>query len=434
MKVKIIGGGLAGTEAAWQLAKRGFEVVIYEQRPVKKTPVHKTDYLAELVCSNSLRSEEVTSGAGLLKEEMRRLNSIILQVAEECRLPGGKALVVDRLCLAKKVTERLLSTGRVEIVRMEVKEVLAGPAIICTGPLTEGDFADSLRKLIGHDFLFFYDAVSPIVSGDSIDYSKTFWGARWQEEEDYLNCPMNRQEYEVFWEALVNAKTVPVPEHEKNIFFEGCLPIEELARRGKETLAFGPLRPVGFKNLPEGTYAVVQLRREDMKGEAFSLVGFQTRLLWSEQERVFRLIPALRKAEFLRYGVIHRNSYILGPKVLEPTLRVKNYSDLFMAGQITGVEGYVESAASGIVAGINMARLLMGKDLIVFPPETMIGALMFYVSLSNPKKFLPMNANFGLLLPVKARGKFKKKIIKAKRALKRLEKFIEEKQLLHNWS
>ncbi len=397
-KVTVVGGGLAGSEAVWYLANKGFEVVLFEQRPVKKTSVHRTGRFAELVCSNSLKSEHLDTPSGVLKVEMCALGSLILKAAQKARLPGGKSLVVDREKFAWEVTRAIEALDNVKIFREEVKEIPDPPVIIATGPLTSGEFAESLKKLLGRDFLYYYDAVAPIVDAESIDYSRAFWGSRYSEGDDYLNCPLTYEEYRKLIEALLEAETVPVEGPDKDIqFFESCLPVEEMARRGFDTLAYGPMRPVGLK-VPEGTYAVVQLRREDLPGRAFSLVGFQTRLKWGEQERVFRLIPCLRNAEFLRYGVVHRNTYVLGPAVLERDLKVKTMGELiFIAGQLTGVEGYLESAMAGIVAARALERRLERGEPFIMPDSTLSGALLKYVTASEPGRFVPMNVNFGLL-------------------------------------
>ncbi len=407
-KISIVGGGLAGSEAAWFLGRVAdptkYRVVLYEQRPVKRTPVHRTANLAELVCSNSLKAESLYTPSGILKIEMSSLGSVVLKAAQEARVPGGKSLVVDRDAFSEKVSQLISSLASVEIIREEIKEIPDPPVIIATGPLTGGRFAESLRELLGEDFLYYYDAVAPIVDAESIDYSRTFWGSRYSDAKDYLNCPMTYDEYRAFVEALLQAEKIPLEAPDKELqFFESCLPVEEMARRGFDTLAYGPMRPVGLK-VPEGTYAVVQLRREDLPGKAFSLVGFQTRLKWREQERVFRMIPCLREAEFLRYGVVHRNTYVLGPKVLERDLKIKTTSDLiFLSGQITGVEGYMESAMTGMVAARSLWRRLEGMEPLSLPPLTMSGALLDYVSSSDPLKFVPMNANFGLLPQVTPR-------------------------------
>lgn len=427
--VTIIGGGLAGCEAAWQVAQLGVPVLLYEMRPKVMTPAHKTDKLAELVCSNSLRSDLLDKPAGLLKEEMRRLGSLIIRCADRAALQGGGALTVDRERFAQLVTEAVKNHPLITVVREVVTEIPeTGPVVIATGPLTHDALAEKIRNLIGSDFLYFYDAASPIVDAETIDYEKCFWGSRYRDEPAYLNCPMTEEQYRKFWEALVNAERHEPHEFEKAIFFEGCLPIEEMARRGYLTLAYGPLRPTGLIDPRTGKqpFAVVQLRPENAEMTMFNLVGFQTSLKWSEQKRVFRLIPGLENAEFLRYGYIHRNTYINSPIALKPTYQFKGRDDLFFAGQLTGVEGYIESAASGLIAGINAARLVRGEPLLVFPAETAIGALARYITTADPKHFAPMNINFGLLPPLEKKVKPKelRHRLMSIRALKTLEEFI----------
>lgn len=432
--ITVIGGGLAGCEAAWQAAQLGVPVLLYEMRPKLMTPAHKTDKLAELVCSNSLRSDLIDKPAGLLKEEMRRLGSLIIRCADQAALPGGGALTVDREKFAQLVTEAIESHPLITVVRDVVTEIPEeGPTIIATGPLTHDALAERIRDLIGADFLYFYDAVSPIVDAETIDYEKCFWGSRYQDEPAYLNCPMTEDEYRRFWEALINAERHEPHDFEKAIFFEGCLPIEEMARRGYLTLAYGPLRPTGLIDPRTGKrpFAVVQLRPENAEMTMFNLVGFQTSLKWSEQKRVFRLIPGLENAEFLRYGYIHRNTYINSPIALKPTYQFKERDDLFFAGQLTGVEGYIESAASGLVAGINAARLIRNEPLLVFPRETAIGSLAHYITTADPKHFAPMNINFGLLPPLerKIRPKEVRYKLMVLRALEKLDEFIAQNGL-----
>ncbi len=386
------------------------------------------------MCSNSLKSDALDTASGLLKAEMRLLGSVLLQVAEKVKVPAGTALAVDRNLFAQTITELVERTEEIDLVRCEVKEIPdERPCIIATGPLTSESLSKAIETFLGEGNLSFYDAVAPIVDGESIDYSKAFWADRYGKGEgDYLNCPLSEEEYEEFYQALISAECVPFKEFEDPKYFEGCMPIEEMARRGKETLLFGPMRPVGLVDPFTGKrpYAVVQLRREDKEGRMFNMVGFQTKMKYPEQDRVFRLIPALRNAEFLRYGSIHRNTYINSPKVLTPWLATKKDGMLFFAGQITGVEGYMESAATGIVAGINAARVAMGKEPVVPPEVTMIGALLRYIS--SPKEdFQPMNANFGLLPPLKRRirDKRKKRLAMSERALKALGSWVEENGL-----
>lgn len=381
----IIGGGLAGSEAAWQAASRGIKVVLFEMRPKIFTPAHKTSYLAELVCSNSLKSTSLATAGGLLKEEMKMLNSLIIKVAEETRVPAGEALAVDRNLFAERITNILKEHPLIEIVNEEVKAIPDEPAIIATGPLTSPSLSQEIEKLTGKQHLYFYDAVSPIVFKDSIDFSKVFIASRYGKGEPaYINCPLDEEEYFAFWRALREAEKVPLEPFEEPKFFSACMPIEEIAEKGELALAYGPLKPVGLEIDGKKPFAVAQLRREDISDTLYSLVGFQTRLTFPEQRRVFRMIPGLENAEFARYGKIHRNTYINSPLFLEPTFQFKDKSYLFFAGQITGVEGYVESAASGLIAGINASRLLRELPPLIFPRETMLGALSHYVSFASP--------------------------------------------------
>ena len=398
--VTIIGGGLAGPEAAWHVARAGVDVRLYEMRPTKETPVHRTGMLSELVCSNSLKSNLLTNAAGLL-EEMRILGSVTMECAEENRVPAGEALAVDRERFAECVTARVTSLPNVTLLHEEVTEIPSdGVTIIASGPLTSDALAKHVAGLTGSEYLYFYDAVAPTITADSIDYDRVFRASRYGKGEPaYLNCPFTEAEYDAFWEALVSAECAPVAEFEKLKFFEGCMPVEELASRGRQTLSFGPMKPVGLDDPRTGRWphAVVQLRQENAEGTLYGLVGFQTRLKWGEQERVFRMIPGLERAEFVRFGVMHRNTYIESPKLLLPTLQMRDHGSIFFAGQITGVEGYVESAAMGILAGINAARLIKGEELLIFPKETMTGCLADYISSPQTNNFQPMNANFGVL-------------------------------------
>jgi len=402
--VTIIGGGLAGCEAAWQVAKRGLDVTLYEMRPTVMTPAHESGMLAELVCSNSLKSEALTSTHGALKEEMRRLGSIILPCADETRVPAGQALAVDRERFAKLVTNKIEDHPKITVRREEVKTLPSGrPVIIATGPLTSDALAAEIARITGKDRLFFYDAIAPSVYADSINREICFSAARYDKGTHYLNCPLTKEQYFRFRDELLAAELAPLHEFERKVrFYEGCLPIEELARRGPKTLVFGPMKPVGLRHPETGEnyFAVVQLRQENLEGTVYGLVGFQTRLKWPEQERVFRMIPGLENAEFVRFGQIHRNTYIDSPRLLSPTLQLRSDPDIFFAGQLTGVEGYMESAASGIIAGINAARYVLGKELAVLPEETMIGALLKYITSSEIEPFQPMNVNFGILPPL----------------------------------
>ncbi|CAB1129078.1 tRNA:m(5)U-54 methyltransferase [Candidatus Hydrogenisulfobacillus filiaventi] len=398
--VTVVGGGLAGSEAAYQIARRGVRVRLFEMRPQVMTPAHVSDRLGELVCSNSLGGDGGLSPAALLKAELRMAGSLVLEAAEAARVPGGQALVVDRERFAEAVTERLLAHPLVEVVREVVAEVPEPPAVIATGPLTAPPLAAALERLLGERALAFFDAASPVVFADSVDMTRAFWDSR-EGTGDYLNCPLTREEYERFVRELVAAEQHPLHEFEDVTFFEGCLPIEELARRGPRTPLFGPMRPVGLVDPATGRrpYAVVQLRRDNAAGSLLSLVGFQTNLRWGEQKRVFGLIPALAHAEYARYGVMHRNTYLRSPRFLDPDLSVRGRPGLWLAGQMTGVEGYVESAAGGLLAGINAVRWLRGQASLVLPADSMWGALMQYISRADPDHFQPMNTNFGLLPP-----------------------------------
>lgn len=404
--VTVVGGGLAGSEAAWQLAQRGHDVALHEMRPVRQTEAHRTDRLAELVCSNTFKSTELSTAHGAIKAEMRELGCLVLECADVARVAAGSALAVDRDVFAATVTERIAAHPRISVVRGEVGGIPAGPAIIATGPLTGDGLASALRERLGAESLAFYDAIAPVVSRDSIDESRVFTASRYGKETmdgatdgAYLNCPMNRQEYEDFVVALDNADQFHGHEFDKVPYFSGCMPVEEMNSRGHETLRFGPLKPVGLSDPRTGgrPHAVVQLRREDRAGRLWNLVGFQTRLRIPEQQRVFRMIPGLENAEFLRYGSIHRNSYVNSPGVLTPVMALKDDERIFLAGQITGVEGYTESTASGLLAGINLSRVLRGQQPVTPPTTTMLGALYRYLREADPRHFQPMNANFGLV-------------------------------------
>jgi len=399
----IIGGGPAGSEAAWQAANRGVPVRLFEMKPHRFSPAHGSPDLAELVCSNSLRSNEVTSAVGLLKEEMRRLGSLIMAIADRTRVPAGKSLAVNRNGFSLEVTQAIQSHPNVSLIREEVVDLdVNTPSIIATGPLTSGAMSQVLGRLTESSDLYFYDAIAPIVYAESIDRSIAFMASRYQDGEgDYLNCPFDGKQYQTFYEALMKAEQTPLRAFEEPQFFEGCLPIEVLASRGDKTLLFGPMKPVGLKDPTTGKqpFAVVQLRKENLEGTLYNMVGFQTKLRRPEQERVFRMIPALAEAQFARFGSVHRNTFVNGPKWLKPTLQLKNHSNVILAGQITGVEGYVESTGMGLLAGINGARLLQGLPLVSPPPESALGALVCHVSASTSKNFQPMNVNFGLFPP-----------------------------------
>jgi len=467
--VQIVGAGLAGSEAAWQIASRGVRVVLHEMRPVVPTAVHKTDGCAELVCSNSFRGDKLDNAVGLLKEEMRRLGSLIMRAAEIARVPAGAALAVDRERFSTEVTTALAVHPLITIVRGEVPAIPppradGGPVILATGPLTSETLSADLARMVGAEHLYFYDAISPIVLADSIDRSKVFRASRWNRslrgpgsergsepsselsselgheegkicgvddgEGDYLNCPFTRDEYDRFYDALVAAESATVHDFDNTKFFEGCLPIEVMAHRGRDTLRFGPMKPAGLDDPRTGrwAYAIVQLRQDTLAGDHFSLVGFQTQLKWSEQSRVLRLIPGLEQAEFARFGMVHRNTYVNGPTVLGPTWQVRARPDLFLAGQVSGVEGYVESAASGLLAGINAARLALGETPIVAPRTTAIGALAHYASHADPAHYDPTNITFGIMpaLDRPPRAKADRKQAYSVRALADLEPFLRE--------
>ncbi len=433
-KVNIIGAGLAGSEAAWQLAQRGIPVRLYEMRPKKYSPAHHTDAFGELVCSNSLRANNIENAVGLLKEEMRRLDSLIMKCADDNQVPAGGALAVDREKFSAQITETIKQHPLIEIIYEEVTTVPEDEiTIIATGPLTEGAMADYVKQVTSQDDLYFYDAAAPIVTAESINYEKAFWASRYDKgDADYLNCPMTEEEYNRFYDALTTAELIETKEFEKEKFFEGCMPIEAMASRGRQTLLFGPMKPVGLvdhRREEEEFYAVVQLRKDNQEGTLFNIVGFQTRMKWGEQKRVLQMLPGLEHAEIVRYGVMHRNTFVNSPIALESTCRIKSREQLFLAGQITGVEGYVESTASGLVAGINAARMYQEQELIKFPLTTAIGGLMNYIVTADSKHFQPMNVNFSLIPPLegkKIRNKKEKNAIIAQRALNDLDAFIQQ--------
>lgn len=436
MEITVIGGGLAGVEAAFTLANRGFSVKLYEMRPNTKTPAHKTEKLGELVCSNSLKAMRHESAAGLLKEEMRLLGSLTLKAADLAAVPAGGALAVDRTVFSEIITKEIESNPNITLIREEIDYIPKTPTIIASGPLTSDKLAREIEKEIGENSLSFYDAAAPIVRADSLDYSKVFAAARYgRGDDDYINCPFEKDEYEAFYNALVEAKSAPLKEFEKESFkvYEGCMPVEVMAKRGIDTLRFGPLKPVGLYDPKTGKrpYAVVQLRSEDKDKTNFNLVGFQTNLLFPEQERVFRMIPGLENAVFTRYGVMHRNTFLNSPKVLDGFSRLKGRENLFFAGQMTGVEGYMESAMSGIVAGINMSRTLNGKSPLKFPDETMIGALYNHLRNDYTKDFEPMGANMGILPGIdrKIRDKKERYTYLADRAINAMKGFLEEEKI-----
>lgn len=409
--VTIIGAGLAGSEAAWQVAQAGVPVTLYEMRPKKKTPAHQTENFAELVCSNSLRGNSLTNAVGVLKEEMRRLDSIIINGADKTAVPAGGALAVDRDSFSKEITERITNHPLITIKTEEITKIPDGITIIATGPLTSEPLAEEIKAFNGSDGFYFYDAAAPIIDKSTIDMDKVYLKSRYDKgEAAYLNCPMTEKEFNAFHEALVNAEVVPLKTFEKEKFFEGCMPIEVMAKRGIKTMLFGPMKPVGLEDPKTGTrpYAVIQLRQDNAAASLYNIVGFQTHLKWGEQKRVFQMIPGLENAEFVRYGVMHRNSFMNSPELLKATYQSKKRADLFFAGQMTGVEGYVESAASGLLAGINAARMAQSKELITFPRETALGSMAYYITHAEGKHFQPMNANFGLFPELPERIKDKK--------------------------
>ena len=432
MQVTVIGAGLAGSECAWQLAKRGVSVTLREMKPEKKTPAHETAYFAELCCSNSLRSDQLENAVGLLKEELRRLDSLILSCADATRVEAGGALAVDRHGFARLVTERLQSHANITIVPGEVTDLPDGEVIVASGPLTSDALAERLQALLGDDSaLHFYDAAAPLVSAESIDMEKAWMGSRYDRgTADYVNCPMSEEEYDAFWQALTTAQEAEVHGFEDKKVFEGCMPVEVMARRGEDTLRYGPLKPRGLKDPSTGRepYAVVQLRKDNAGGTIYNLVGFQTHLKFGEQKRVFSMIPALKDAEYVRYGVMHRNTYLDSPRLLDRYYRLRSDPRITFAGQMTGVEGYVESAASGFLAAVELARRLAGKEPINFPRETALGALSLYVSVETVKDFQPMNINFGLISPLghKVRGKRNKNLEISQRSLAIIEKLKPE--------
>ncbi len=429
--INVVGGGLAGSEAAYLIASRGYQVRLFEMRPVKNTPVHQTGDLAELVCSNSLKSDLEDTAQGLLKQEMRLLGSLLLSCADKVRVPAGSALAVDRKLFSELVTEKINRMANIEIVREEVTDIPGqGITIIATGPLTSDALVQKLQQLTGKENLYFYDAVAPSITFESINLDRVFKASRYGKgTDDYYNCPMNRQEYDLFYSRLLEADTFQGHSIDKQMVFDGCMPIEVMAGRGIDTMRYGPMRPVGLKapGSKEQPYAVVQLRQEDKDGQVFGLVGFQTRLKWREQQDVFRLIPGLEKAEFVRYGVMHRNTYINSPLVLQPTLQFTTIPRLLLAGQITGVEGYMESAATGLIAGLNAVRILQQEKPVVPSKFTMIGALLDFISNSESKSFQPINANFGILPPLETRIRDKKSRYKSYvgRSIDEMGKFSE---------
>jgi len=438
MYINVIGAGLAGCEAAYQIAKRGIDVRLYEMKPNKKSPAHHTDLFAELVCSNSFKADKVDSAAGLLKQEMRELDSLLMKCADKCRVPAGGALAVDRTLFAEAVTEAIKSMPNITVISEEITEIPTDyVTVIATGPLTSDALSNSISELLG-DQLSFFDAAAPIVTRESIDDSCSFAASRYDKggDDDYINCPLNKEEYEIFYNALINAERAPL--HDFDVYnpkvYEGCMPIEVMAGRGEDTIRFGPMKPVGLRDPRTGhrPWACLQLRKENANGTMYNLVGFQTNLKFGEQKRVFGLIPALKNADFVRYGVMHRNTFIDSPRVLNPDLSAKCRSDLFFAGQLTGVEGYMESASSGIIAGINAANKILGKESVILPNECEIGALLSYITDETVEKFQPMGANFGILPELLNRPRDKKLRAQmyASRALEALKQFITESDVI----
>ena len=411
MKASVIGAGLAGSEAAYQLSRRGIPVTLYEMKPLKHSPAHHTNEFAELVCSNSLRSDALTNAVGLLKEEMRTIGSLVISAADHNRVPAGSALAVDREKFSHEITERIEKDPNIEIVHEEIGEIPQGPCVIATGPLSSDAMVQAIGSLIDNRYCYFYDAAAPIVTAESIDMNKAYRKSRYDKgTADYINCPMNEDEFNAFYEALITAESAPVHGFENDKVFEGCMPFEVMAKRGRNTLLFGPMKPVGLET-PDGKrpYAVVQLRQDNAEASLYNIVGFQTHLKWGEQKRVLHMVPGLENAEFVRYGVMHRNTYINSPVCMRETYQIKTRDDLFFAGQMTGVEGYVESAASGMLAGINLAHVLKGEDPVAPGAETVIGSMSHYITHADPDNFQPMNANFGIVhLDAKVKKKDRK--------------------------
>lgn len=426
-KVTIVGAGLAGCEACWQLVKRGIPVRLIEMRPKKSSPAHQSDAFAELVCSNSLRSDSLLNAVGILKEEMRQFDSLIMRMADTHRVPAGSALAVDRKNFSKAITDTLCSHPLVEVVHEEICEIPEGPVIIASGPLTSDSLSQAIQRLTKEEYFHFYDAAAPIIEKDSIDFTKAYVKSRYDKgEAAYINCPMSKEEFDHFYQELIHAETAHLHDFEET-YFEGCMPFEEMARRGEKTLLFGPMKPVGLET-PDGKlpYAVVQLRQDNAVATLYNIVGFQTHLKWGEQKRILSMIPGLENVSIVRYGVMHRNSYLCSPKVLRPTYQHIERDDLFFAGQLTGVEGYVESAASGLLAGLNMANLIRGKECVELPSTCVMGSMAQYITHASPKYFQPMNANFGIM---QLEGKVKKKDCKeavAKQALAVIEEYQEK--------
>ena len=426
----VIGAGLAGCEAAHQLAKRGIDVTLVEMKPLKKTPAHAADTFGELVCSNSLRSDSITNGVGLLKEEMRTIGSLIMEAADQNRVPAGSALAVDRNKFSLYIDQKIRSNPRITVVAKEANAIPEGPAVIASGPLTSEALMKPIQELLDEQYCYFYDAEAPIVTAESIDFTKAYRKSRYDKgEADYVNCPLSREEFELFYQELIHAETAPLHSFEQEVYFDGCMPFEVMAKRGRNTLLFGPMKPVGLEHDGIRPYAVVQLRQDNAEASLYNIVGFQTHLTWGEQKRILRMIPGLENCEIVRYGVMHRNSYINSPHCLKETYQSRTRDDLFFAGQLTGVEGYVESAASGMLAGINLAHYLKGEELCAIGPETMIGAMPYYITHADAKNFQPMNANFGIMRLLARVSKKEKKEAYGKQSLPIIQKAVEDGRL-----
>ena len=431
--IVVVGAGLAGSEAAWQIAQRGIHVKLYEMRPNKQTEVHHTDLFAELVCSNSLRSNQLESGPGLLKEELRRMDSLIMMAADQCAVPAGGAQAVNREEFSRFITEKILNHPNIEVIHEEYTDFDEEGIIVCaSGPLTSDSLFEAIKRKTSADTLYFYDAAAPIITAESVDMEKAFWQSRYDKGEtaDYLNCPLSAEEYRIFYETLMTAEWTPTKDFEKEIFFEGCMPVETMAKRGYQTLLYGPMKPVGLvdPHTEKTPFAVVQLRREDKDGRLLNIVGFQTRTKWGDQKKIVQAIPALENAEIVRYGVMHRNTFLNGPTVLNESGQLESEKRIFFAGQMTGVEGYIESTASGLVAGINAAHLAKGESVLIWPRTTAIGSLMNHVGTSPTNNFQPMNINFGLMpaSETKIRSKKERNSYYAQRALIDLEQWLRD--------
>lgn len=431
MVVNVVGAGLAGSEAAYQLAKRNIKVKLFESKKNKKTKAQSLNGFAELVCSNSLRSDSLMNAAGVMKAELRKLDSLVIKAADKFSLPAGNALAVDRELFSNYITEELTNNPNIEIINEEVKDILPGPTIIATGPLTHDSLTSSIKKFIGEDMLYFFDAIAPVIEADSINMDIAYYKSRYDKgEADYINCPMTETEYTNFYNAVVDAKTTEIKDFELKVF-EGCMPFEEMAKRGYKTLLFGPLKPVGLaKSKDDKPFAVVQLRQDNLKNTMYNLVGFQTHLTYSEQKRIIRMIPGLEKANIIRYGIMHRNTYINAPNSINEFYQARKREDLFFAGQLAGVEGYVESIASGLVAGINLARFINNKPLVKFPVNSAIGSQADYIANASINSFQPMNTNFGLFPELGFKHKKKeRKMLYANRALEAIDKFIKDEKI-----